>query len=149
MMAKRRLTDPGLPADPEERAEMRGKGYRFDPATGEPLHPNAGQPTFRGRPPPEGPFYHGTTTALEIGEELLPPTQTGRQTEPRGQRRGKVFLTTDLEYAESYARRAVREWGGEPLVLEVAPTGPVKQISGRPGASAFHSTGALVKRVIA
>ena len=48
MIEKRRLTDPGLPADPEERAEMREKGYRFDPATGEPLNPNAKKKKRRG-----------------------------------------------------------------------------------------------------
>lgn len=113
-------------------------------------NPTASSERFRGRLPPGGPYYHGTTTAfgLDVGSPLLPPAETGRLTEQRRQRRSKVFLTTDLDYALSYARRAAHVWGGAPLVFEVIPTGTVKQISGRPGATAYHSTGAVVERVV-
>jgi hypothetical protein len=104
-------------------------------------------PTFRGHLPPQGTYYHGTSTALGIQDRILPPTETGKQTESRVQRRGKVFLTVDFEYAQSYANRAVREWGGQPVVFEVTPMGPVKQISGTPGKTAFYTEGAQVNRV--
>jgi len=57
-----------------------------------------------------------------------------------------VFLTVDLDYAKSYARRAVSKWGGKPM--EVEPIEPVKQFAGRPGKTAFHAPGATVKRVM-
>lgn len=104
--------------------------------------------TFRGRLPPEGPYYHGTSTALNINDILLPPSETGKQTEKRIQRKGKVFLTTDLEYAQSYAQRAVKVWGGSPIVFEVIPLDNIKQISGRPGQSAFHTTKAKIINVV-
>lgn len=103
---------------------------------------------FRGRLPPEGPYYHGTTTAFGITDTLLPPSETGKQTEKRVQRKGKVFITTDLEYAHSYARRAVKQWGGNPVVFEVQPLEILKQISGRPGQSAFYTNRAKILKVV-
>lgn len=105
--------------------------------------------TFRGRLPPEGPYYHGTSTALNITDNLLPPSETGKQTERRVQRKGKIFLTTDLEYAKSYAERAVKVWGGKPVVFEVIPIENLKQMSGRPGQSVFHSTKVKIKQIVA
>ena len=104
--------------------------------------------TFRGRPVPSGAFYHGTSTALDIQGELLPPEVTGRLTEYRKRRKGKVFFTQDLDHAWSYARRAVAEWGGSPVVLLVEPYPEVKQISGREGKTAFHAQRARVLRRI-
>lgn len=104
-------------------------------------------PTWRGREVPEKPFYHGTTTALEIGDFILPPKQTGKQTEPRVQRRGKIFLTQDLDYAYQYANIATKKWGGEPVVYEVIPDGYVKQIAGPPK-SAFHAEKAKIYKKI-
>ncbi len=109
-------------------------------------------PTFRGKLPEPGPYYHGTSTALDIRDELLPPTMTGKQTEPRAQRRGKVFFTNSLISAKHYAKIAVNQWGGEPVIYRIEPAGPIKQISSlrsnKPDAHlygpAFHACGAEV-----
>jgi len=95
-------------------------------------------------------MYHGTSTALNVGKEIRPAKATGKQTETRLQRRHKVFFTTNQESAMTYARRASRKWGGEPIVLEVEPFGLVKQLSkrGPPLGPVYHSDGATVVRVV-
>jgi len=62
---------------------------------------------------------------------LLPPTETNIQTEPRVQRRGKVFFTNNLESAQYYAGVAVRKWGGKPVIYLVEPIGPIKQMTAK------------------
>lgn len=76
-------------------------------------------------------YYHGTSSALPIGEEILPAAVTGKLTEFRLQRRHKVFLTTNKDTAKVYAKRAAKLWGGSPVVYEVRPVGAVKTISKR------------------
>ena len=76
-------------------------------------------------------LYHGTSDALNvsIGDALLPPKETEVQTEPRMQRRGRVFLTSNKNAAHTYARRAVRKWGGNPIIIIADPIGEVKQMT--------------------
>ncbi len=105
-------------------------------------------PLFRGKSVDPGPYYHGTSTALGIKGEILPPKVTGKQTEPRRQRRGKVFFTNSVESARIYAQRAVKKWGGDPVVYRITPIGPLKQISRRGSLGpAFHASGATVDRI--
>ena len=80
----------------------------------------------------QGIFLHGTSTyfGLAPGDLLLPPKETGRQTEKRRRRRGKVFFTDNLASARHYANIAVRKWGGEPIIYLIKPMGNIKQISG-------------------
>ena len=79
-----------------------------------------------------GYYLHGTSTYFKLrpGDILLPPKETGRQTEKRRRRRGKVFFTDNLASARHYANIAVRKWGGEPIIYLIKPMGNIKQISG-------------------
>lgn len=105
---------------------------------------------YKGKPIEAGPYYHGTSTALDIKDSLRAPMETGKQTEKRSQRRGKVFFTNSLESAQHYAGVAVKKWGGEPVVYKVEPFGRVKQFSRRASrfGPAFHADGAKVKGTV-
>ena len=89
-------------------------------------------PRYEIIPLDQGIFLHGTSTyfGLEPGDLLLPPKETGKQTERRRRRRGKVFFTDNLSSARHYAKVAVRKWGGEPIIYLIKPMGNIKQISG-------------------
>jgi|2_EtaG_2_1085320.scaffolds.fasta_scaffold36710_2 hypothetical protein len=91
-------------------------------------------------------YYHGTSSALGITTHIRPAAETNKQTEPRRQRRHRVFFTTNLEAARTYARRSVRQWGGEPIIHRIAPEGDVKHLSKRvwPLGPVQHATGAAV-----
>lgn len=101
---------------------------------------------YRGKETEAGPYFHGTSTSLKIEREILPPNDTGKQTERRAQRLGKVFFTNNIESAHFYARRAVKKWGGNPVVYTIAPKGSIKQISRRWNnfGPAFHATSASI-----
>jgi len=90
-------------------------------------------------------FYHGTSSALEVGDVLLPPNETG-QIQELGRKKNldRVFFTTDKGSARIYAGRAVNRFGGTPVVLEVMPLGPVVCLSDRPGTSVYHASAARV-----
>ena len=84
-----------------------------------------------------GIYLHGTSTyfGLKPGDILLPPKDTGRQTEKRARRRGKVFFTDNLASARHYANRAAITWSGKgreskPIIFLIKPTGKMKKISG-------------------
>lgn len=67
-------------------------------------------------------FVHGTSsTHLESINEhgLLPPDGTGNSSEKREERLDQVHIL-DAKYSKlagAYALRAVRHWGGEPIIV--------------------------------
>lgn len=75
-------------------------------------------------------FYHGTSTALNIGEQILPSIQTGTLREHwRKKNIDKVFFTTSQLSAMQFANKAVAKYGGEPVVYLVKPVGQYFQLT--------------------
>jgi hypothetical protein len=73
-----------------------------------------------------------------------------RKTKP-GSNRGKIVpgtFTAELESAVSYASKAVKRWGGDPVVYQVSPIGPIKQISAKPGASVLFASSATIDGIV-
>lgn len=67
-------------------------------------------------------FYHGTSTALDVGQVLLPANETTvLREEFRKKLRNVVFITTSMVSAERYAKKAVQRFGGQPVVYTVKP----------------------------
>ena len=94
-------------------------------------------------------FYHGTSTALCITTVLLPPEKSERLAEVgRKINLDKVFFTRDQRSAGIYARKAVKRFGGKPIVLEVEPTGDIVEIQNTPGTTVYMSDCAKVLQVI-
>ena len=90
-------------------------------------------------------FYHGTSSALGITTALLPPEKTERLAE-LGRKRNldKVFFTRDAKSAEIYAKKAVKRFGGKPVVLLVAPTGAIDIVQDTPGTTVLMADGGVV-----
>lgn len=67
-------------------------------------------------------FYHGTSSSLKIGHKLLPPSVSGNISETgRKKNLDKIFFTTDIKYAQIYAKKSVQKFGGEPIIFRVIP----------------------------
>lgn len=67
-------------------------------------------------------FYHGTSTALNLGHVLLPANKTNVLREDfRTKLRNVVFITTSKVSAERYAKKAAQRFGGKPIVYTVKP----------------------------
>lgn len=90
-------------------------------------------------------YYHGTTSALGIGGVLLPPVITGKLCES-GRKRNldRVFFTTDWKSAEIYAAKAVKEFGGDPIILTLQPADDLETIHRLAGTSVYHASTATV-----
>ena len=90
-------------------------------------------------------FYHGTSSALGITTTLLPPARTRRLAE-LGRKRNldKVFFTRDRRSASIYARKAVKRFGGQPVVLQIEPIGSIVVLQEAPGTTVFMADGAEV-----
>lgn len=72
-------------------------------------------------------FYHGTSSVfkLKIGDYILPSIETGILRESwRKKLTDKVFFTDSLLSATKFAKKAAKEFGGEPVIFEVKPTYP-------------------------
>ncbi|AGG58311.1 hypothetical protein VPDG_00150 [Vibrio phage henriette 12B8] len=89
-------------------------------------------------------FYHGTTTAANIGHKLLPPNTTNVIGE-KGRKKNldRVFFTKDIGLARIYAGRAVRSYGGDPVLLRVVSPADVVCMNETKGASVYHASGAF------
>lgn len=71
-------------------------------------------------------YYHGTSTACQVGDILLPPSDTQRLREDfRKKHLDSVFLTISLRSAEMYAKKACAYFGGTPVVYRASPVGDV------------------------
>lgn len=90
-------------------------------------------------------FYHGTSTALGIDKVILPPEQTEKLSEVgRKKNLNKVFFTRDLRSAEAYAHKAVKNFGGNPVIYKVKPVGHVDVLQATPGTSVFMADAAEI-----
>jgi hypothetical protein len=94
-------------------------------------------------------YYHGTTTHLLPGDDVLPPLKTGKISE-RGRKKNldKVFFTKDLGSAKIYAGRAKHALGGKPVVYEVEPVGDIQAINDKQGTTVFMANKAKVVKKI-
>lgn len=70
----------------------------------------------------DGRYYHGTSSALHISKEIKPPIETSviRQ-QQRDYNHDVVYVTTSLGMAISFAIKAVKKFGGTPVIYEVEP----------------------------
>lgn len=94
---------------------------------------------------PDNLFFHGTTTELGIKTAILPPLKTGRLSEyNRKKNLDKVFFTKDKNSALIYARKAVKQFGGNPVVYTIYPIGNITPIQTAQGTSVYMSDEAIV-----
>jgi len=92
-------------------------------------------------------YFHGTSTACNIEDELLPPSKTGKlQESNRKKNLDRVFFTKDKGSAQIYAGRATSIFGGDPVVYKVEPSGEITCHNDQPGTTVFS---ALAARVLA
>lgn len=90
-------------------------------------------------------YYHGTTSELNIADVLLPPKLSGRLTElGRLRNLDKVFFTCDIHSAEIYAKKAVKRYGGQPVVLIVQPLDPEVVLQEAAGTTVYMANSATV-----
>jgi DNA/RNA tunnel of bacterial DNA dependent RNA polymerase. len=84
------------------------------------------------------PYYHGTSSNLGIGDTLLPPNSTDKISElGRKKNLDKVFFTRDYKSAEIYAKKAVKRFGGDPVVFLIKPIGDLSVVQDMPGTTVF------------
>ena len=94
-------------------------------------------------------FYHGTSSALGISDILLPPEQSERLAEVgRKKNLNKVFFTRDYKSAEIYAKKAVKQFGGEPIVFTIVPKGEITVVQDTPGTTVYMADSAKVLKGI-
>ena len=68
-------------------------------------------------------YFHGTSTALKIGDYILPPCETGTLREGwRMWSRDKIFITDSIKSAVGYAKKAAKKFGGAPIIYQVIPS---------------------------
>jgi hypothetical protein len=94
-------------------------------------------------------YYHGTSVRLQPGSLVLPPKETGKQSE-KGRKKNLdvVFFTKDPRSALIYAGRAAKSLGGSPVVYAVEPQGPLGVLNDQPGTTVFFAPYAKVIRPI-
>lgn len=67
-------------------------------------------------------YYHGTSTALNISFRIYPPDVTGVIREDiRIGNRNVIYVTPSYDLAYNFAKKAVKKFGGEPIVYKVIP----------------------------
>ena len=67
-------------------------------------------------------YYHGTSSALSITDMIYPPIDTNIIREDiRKNNRNVVYVTSCLGIATNFAFKAVKKFGGTPVVYEVEP----------------------------
>ena len=91
-------------------------------------------------------FFHGTTTILNIKNNLSAPCETGKiQEKGRKKNLDRVFFTTDLGSARIYAGRAVQRFGGFPVIFEVEPCQDTLEcLNGAAGTSVYMAASAKI-----
>lgn len=90
-------------------------------------------------------YYHGTSSALGIDSMLLPPEASNKLSEVgRKKNLDKVFFTRDRRSAEIYAHKAVKVFGGQPVILQVSPVGSVDVLQSTPGTTVLMASAAKV-----
>lgn len=99
--------------------------------------------------PRDNDFWHGTSTAVISQDEtaLLPPSHTKRlQEQGRKKNLDKVFFTKSPESAKIYAGRAVKRFGGKPIVIRAIPMGDIETLNDDEGTEVFASPWAFIDR---
>ena len=92
-------------------------------------------------------FYHGTSRPMKPGSLVLPPSQTGKQSEKdRKKNLDVVFFSTSPRSALIYAGRAAQSLGGKAQVYVVEPQGPVSVLNNTPGTEVYVAKYAKVVR---
>lgn len=115
--------------------------------TGEEVEEAAGFTDIPDEPIPRGPFFHGTSSEVDIDDRLIPPHMTGTISEiGRKKNLDLVFFTSDVGSAEIYAGRAVRVFGGEPVIYLVYPVGDVRVVNETPGTTVYAAPWAYVEK---
>jgi len=72
--------------------------------------------------------FHGTTDAIQIKDRIMPSIETGYLRELfRNKNLDVVFLTMSKASAEYYAKKAVKQYGGNPIIYNVTPEGFIEQ----------------------
>ena len=100
-------------------------------------------------PIPIGPFYHGTSSNVDIGDRLLPPHMTGTLSEVgRKKNLDLVFFTADKSSARVYAGRSVRKFGGDPVIYKVHPVGDIRVLNTDKGTSVYAAPWAYVENLV-
>ena len=95
---------------------------------------------------PSPPFYHGTSTNIPINDKLLPPLMTDTIAEVgRKKNLDRVFFTSDYNSAQIYARKAVREFGGDVIIYLVHPVGPIETVQSTQGTTVYAAKWAYVE----
>lgn len=75
-------------------------------------------------------LYHGTSDALGIKDVIISPAQSGQLRESfRSKHLDDCYATTSLLSAQKYAFKASSRFGGNPVVFEVEPLGPISNIN--------------------
>lgn len=93
-------------------------------------------------------FYHGSTQELDIGDYILPPSETDTISEKgRKKNLNKIFFTKDYKSAWIYAYRAQRSIGGNPVVYEIEPIGEIDIINSNPGTTVYSADYGIVQDV--
>lgn len=94
----------------------------------------------------DGRYYHGTSSALNISKEIKPPLETSviRQQE-RDYNHDVVYVTSSLGMAASFAIKAVKKFGGTPIIYEVEPD--FRTLVNRTGPQ-YTTKSAKIKKVI-
>jgi len=96
-------------------------------------------------------YYHGTSDVfgLGIGDYILPPEGTSNIQEiGRKKNLDKVFFTISSSSARIYSGRAVRVFGGNPIVYEVDPIGDIFFLNSDKGTEVAYSDSAKILSII-
>lgn len=93
-------------------------------------------------------YYHGSSSALDITDRLLPPNESNKLSEVgRNKNLDKVFFTKDKKSALIYAAKAVKQFGGEPVLFRVYPVGDIEVLNSNAGTTVFMAPWAYVEKI--
>lgn len=93
-------------------------------------------------------YFHGTSDNLNITFKLLPPIITNKLSEKgRNKNLNKVFFTKDINSAKIYSHKAVKQFGGNPIIFRVIPMSEIITINNNPGTSVFCADWAFLEPV--
>lgn len=75
-------------------------------------------------------LYHGTSDALRIKDIIISSIESGQLRESfRNKHLDDCYATVSLLSAQKYACKASSRFGGNPVVFEVKPLGPISNIN--------------------
>ena len=75
----------------------------------------------------------------------MPPVESDKLSElGRKKNLDKVFMTKDEKSAEIYAKKAIKQFGGKPIVYLVEPVGELSILQSSPGTTVYMADSANV-----